>query len=96
MKQTLPYPDWLISATAGLKEGRSCREKHPLPDSKILVFRDSAKNLDNLSNQFAVSSHRQFEFQKRSQLFIGVHNEPLTVAAVCVGNPDCSLARIHG
>jgi hypothetical protein len=27
------------------------------------------------------------QFQKRGQLFIGVHNEALTVVAVCVSNP---------
>jgi hypothetical protein len=38
---------------------------------------------------------RQFEFQKRTQLFIGVHNETLSVVAVCVHNPDGSPLRIN-
>jgi hypothetical protein len=37
-----------------------------------------------------------FEFQKRGQLFIGPYNETLTVAAICVSNPDLSPARIDG
>jgi len=34
-------------------------------------------------------NHR-FEFQKRSQDFIRVHNETLSVVAVCVSNPNRS------
>jgi hypothetical protein len=37
------------------------------------------KNLANLSNQFAASANRRFEFQKRAQLFICTHNETLSV-----------------
>src|SRR5213080_3791504 len=33
---------------------------------------------------------RRFEFQKHCQLFVRTHNEELTVAAMCVNNPDCS------
>jgi len=35
-----------------------------------------------------VKLNRRFKFQKRGQLFIRRHNETLSVAAVCVGNPD--------
>jgi hypothetical protein len=38
--------------------------------------------------------NRPFQFQKRSQLCVGVHNETLTVT-VSVSNPDCSPARIY-
>ena len=37
-----------------------------------------------------VAIARRFKFQKRSQLFIGTHNEALSVAAMCVCNPDRS------
>ncbi|SRR6266487_334260 len=37
---------------------------------------------------------RRFEFDKRSQLFIRVHNEALTVA-LCGNNPNCSPFAIH-
>jgi hypothetical protein len=36
------------------------------------------------------SNHR-FEFHKRGELFIRSHNEPLSIAAMCVDNPDRSL-----
>jgi hypothetical protein len=35
------------------------------------------------------------KFQKRSQLFIGAHNETLSVAAMRVSNPDRLLLRIN-
>jgi len=34
--------------------------------------------------------NRGFQSNKRTQLFICAHNEPLSVAAMCVSNPDCS------
>ena len=40
-------------------------------------------------------ANRRLQFYKRSQLFLRVHNETLSVAAMRVSNPDCSLARIH-
>jgi hypothetical protein len=39
--------------------------------------------------------NRQFKFDKRSQLFIGVHNETLSVVAVRVSNPDCSPVGLN-
>jgi hypothetical protein len=47
-----------------------------------------SENLASLSRQFAASSNRRLQFHKRSQLFIRVHNEPLSVAAMRVRNPD--------
>jgi len=41
-------------------------------------------------------TNRRFQFQKRSQLFIGTHNETLSVAAMRVRNPDYSPLRIKG
>jgi hypothetical protein len=40
--------------------------------------------------------NRRFEFQKRSQLFIRVHNETLSVVAMAVNDPDRSPVGIHG
>ena len=37
-----------------------------------------------------------FQFQKRSQLFIGTYNVTLSVAAMCVCNPDRSPVGING
>ncbi|PYJ89342.1 MAG: hypothetical protein DME71_10045 [Verrucomicrobia bacterium] len=39
--------------------------------------------------RLAESASRRLQFHKRSQLFIRVHNKPLSVAAVRVNNPDC-------
>jgi len=36
--------------------------------------------------------NRPFRFQKPAQLVIRMHDETLSVAAMCVGNPDCSSA----
>jgi hypothetical protein len=33
--------------------------------------------------------------QKRGQLFLGPHDEMLSIAAVCVNNPDRSPLRIN-
>ena len=35
-------------------------------------------------------------FNKRAEFFVGVHDEPLSVAAMRVNNPDRSPLRIHG
>ena len=37
-----------------------------------------------------------FKFEKRCQFFIGVHNETLSVVAMCVCNTDRSFAEIQG
>jgi hypothetical protein len=52
-------------------------------------------------NQFAganplVVANYCFEFQKRSQQLICMHNETLSVAAMCVSNEDRSPFTIHG
>src|SRR5262245_32165428 len=36
--------------------------------------------------------NRPLQFQKRTQLLIGTHNEAFSVAAMLVCNPDCSFA----
>jgi hypothetical protein len=43
-----------------------------------------------------MSGNHPREFKKRSQLFIGAHNETLSVAAMRVNNPGCASAQIHG
>ena len=39
--------------------------------------------------------NRRFEFQKRSQFFIGMYNKTLSVVAMRVSNPDRSRAGIN-
>jgi hypothetical protein len=60
-----------------------------------LATPSAGKNLANLSNQFAASADRRFEFQKRGQQFIRSHNETPSVAAMCVCNPDRSPVGIN-
>ena len=54
---------------------------HNLPEPQLLC-----------QNKFAASADRGFKFQKRSELFIGVHNETFSVA-MRIYNPDCSPER---
>jgi hypothetical protein len=58
----------------------------------------------NSTNQDSYSSarttHRELvydplQFQKRSELFVGAHNEPLGVA-MCVNNPNHAALIIEG
>jgi hypothetical protein len=54
------------------------------------------KNLTCSSSTIGLSSNRRFKFQKDRQLFICPDDETLSVAAMCVGDPDRSPAKIHG
>jgi hypothetical protein len=45
--------------------------------------------------QLVANANRFFQFHKRSQLFIGVHNETLSVGAVCLCNPDRSPVGVN-
>jgi hypothetical protein len=57
----------------------------------ISKFHLTASSLKNLPTRQADSPHsRVAQFLKRRQLFIRVHNETLSVAAMRVSNPDCS------
>ena len=62
------------------------------------MVRDSSSSFiftRSQSSGRSAGSNRRFEFQKRSQLLIGTHNETLTVAAMRVGNRDWSLLGIN-
>src|SRR6266513_700191 len=54
------------------------------------------QKLCQLVKMIRASASRRFKFQKRGQLLIRVHNETLSVVAMCVCNEDCSPATIHG
>jgi hypothetical protein len=41
------------------------------------------------------TANRRFQFQKRRQLFIRVHNKTLPVVTMCVHNPDRSPVGIN-
>jgi len=91
-------------------DGRSERGKKAVGRSALsriqtLVSIRLAKNLASLASQFDADANRQFQFQKRRQLFIrrtgnsssrnavsfSSADEPLSIIAVCVGNPDRKL-----
>jgi len=42
----------------------------------------------------AATANRRFQFYKRGQLFIGAHNETLSIIAMRVSNEDCSPVGI--
>jgi hypothetical protein len=46
--------------------------------------------------QKAATPNRRFEFQKRRQLFIRLHDQTLPVAAMRVSNEDRSSVGIYG
>jgi hypothetical protein len=42
----------------------------------------------------SAGSNRRFQFKKRGQLFIRMHDETLSVIAMCICNPERSLVGI--
>jgi hypothetical protein len=59
----------------------------------LLSTRQRENNLrDHIHRELV---YRPLQFHKRSPHFIGVHNEPFSVVAMRVGDPDCSPARIN-
>jgi len=54
----------------------------------VFISQEFRKNLHSLSRLFAARTDRQFQFDKRRQLFIRPHNEPFSVSAMRVNNPD--------
>jgi len=39
--------------------------------------------------EFGDSPRRRFQFEKRSEFFVGPDDEPLSIAAMRIGNEDC-------
>jgi len=89
------FPLSLCFSAAGLEKAKNLAGEvlHLIQD--CLSDAEFGKNLASVSIQIAASANRPFEFQKRSQLFIGTHNETLTVAVMRVGNRDLSLLGIN-
>ena len=83
------------SAIAGLEEAKNLAGKVLRLIQDRLSDAEFGKNLANLSNQFAASANRRFQFYKRSQLFIRLHNETLSIVAMCACNPDRSPTGIN-
>jgi hypothetical protein len=83
------------SAIAGPEGAKNLAGESPPPDSDPFSDAESEENLVRLSRKFAASPNRRFEFHKRSQFFIGTHNQTLSVAAMRIGNEDCSSFAIY-
>jgi len=95
IKQTFLFPRRVNSAIVGLNEGKEAVGRSALSRIQILVSVLFAKNLGNLASQFGARANRRFEFHKRSQLFIRVHNETLAVAAMRISYKDRSPVAIQ-
>jgi len=63
---------------AGPEETKNLAGECPPPDSDPFSDAQFAKCLACLSRQFAASADRRFNFQKRRQFLIRVHNETLS------------------
>jgi hypothetical protein len=61
----------------------------------VFAFGECGKNLACSSRQLAASADRRFNFDKGAQLFGGLYNEPVSVVAMCVCNPDRSAVGIN-
>jgi hypothetical protein len=63
----------------------------------ITLFNSTISDAGRIATlcRFVHGSNRRFEFEKRRQLFIRVHNVTLSVVAVRVRNPDRSSVGIN-
>ena len=75
------------SGQAGMKQGLEFLIQIRFSDTKY------PKICSRLSNNSPQLATRRFEFDKRSQFFIGTYNETLPVAVMCVFNPDRDSER---
>jgi hypothetical protein len=83
--------DSAIGGSGEEKIGGNCPPPHSNPS---IDFEFGKISLTRQANS-PPRANRRFEFQKRRQLFIRMHNETLSVAAMCVSNPDRSPVRIN-
>jgi hypothetical protein len=90
-----PFPRCVDLGLQGPEEAKNPAGKVLRLIQDRLSDAEFGKNLASLSNQFAASANRRFEFNKRAQLFIRSHNKTLSVAAMCVRNPDRSPVGIN-
>ena len=84
---------WLESPN-GLGAARSCR---PPGAVSILFFGENGKIINpQIARISPIQPNCRFEFHKRGQLFIRLHNEAFSIVGMRVSNADCLPARIHG
>ena len=89
------FPGCVDCVVCGSRGGEEPSGEDPPPDSNPFSDAQFGKNLASLSSQFAGSVNHRFKLQKRGQLFIRTHNETLSIAAMCVHNPDRSPVGIN-
>jgi hypothetical protein len=89
------FPAALSQLVAGPEWAKNLAGKCPPHDSDPFNGVDSEENYASLSKQFVASANRRFEFHKSGQLFIRMNDEPLSVVAMCVNNPDRSPVGIN-
>jgi hypothetical protein len=78
------------------QEAKNLAGESPPPDSDPFSDTEFGKNLASLSSGFVAGPSCRLKLDKRSQLFIPTRNETLSVAAMCVSNPDRSPLRNQG
>jgi hypothetical protein len=77
------------------EEAKNPAGECPPPDSDPFNDAEFGKISPARQEKIAVVANRRFKVQKRSQLLIGVRNETLCGAAVCVSNPYYSPLASH-
>jgi hypothetical protein len=91
------FPAALIQLVAVPEETKNPAGRCPPSNSDPFSDAEFAKNYATVSSKKrAATPNRRFEFEKRSELFIRVHNEPLSVIAMRVSNEDRSPVAIQG
>jgi hypothetical protein len=74
------FPAALIQLVAGPEEAKNLGGAKILRVIQIRLVMPSLANITPVSQAHSLSD-RRFEFNKRAQLFVGAHNETLSVAA---------------
>src|SRR6266498_3003600 len=83
----------LLESPNGLGAARSCR---PPGRCQYYFLAETEKSLNRRLRGFRrYGPNRRVQFDKRGQLFIGTHNERLSVITVCVRDKDRSPPRDH-
>jgi hypothetical protein len=89
------FPRSIDSGITGPEVAKNLAGEESSALIQIRLATPSLAKLGRIVKTISATANRRFKFQKRSQLFIGVHNETLSVIAMCVCNPDCSPVGIH-
>jgi hypothetical protein len=92
------FPAGLIQLVAGPEGAKNLVGESPPPDSNPFNSVEFGENLASSSSQFAATPNHRFYFHKRRQLFIGMHNETLSVVAMCVSvywRPLFAIAEVR-